>query len=161
MAPRNRSQAAKKARATASKKVTSRSAKRVTPRKAAARRGSVVAPESDAARIIAAVKRIPRGRVSTYGNVADVAGLPRRARLVGTVLKNTPASRGLPWFRVINASGRISFPPGSDAHARQRRLLEAEGVDFVGARVDLNRYGWPPREKMLDELLWGPDAIAD
>lgn len=88
--------------------------------------------------------------------MADVAGLPRRARLVGTVLRQTPASRGLPWYRVINASGRISFPVGSDSYARQRKQLEAEGVDFVGGRVDLDRYGWPSRDKMLDELLWGP-----
>jgi methylated-DNA-protein-cysteine methyltransferase-like protein len=126
--------------------------KKVTSRKTAAKR----APESDAARIIAAIKKIPRGNVCTYGGVADVAGLPRRARLVGTVLRQTPASRGVPWFRVINASGRISFPVGSDSYARQRKLLEKEGVDFVGGRVDLNHYGWPPREKMLDELLWGP-----
>lgn len=107
-----------------------------------------------AARILAAVRRIPRGRVCTYGNVADVAGLPRRARLVGTTLRQTPASRDLPWFRVINAAGRISFPVGSDAYARQRRKLEAEGVLFLGGRVDLKKYGWPSREETLDELLW-------
>lgn len=133
------------------RKKTSRHATRKS-----AKRGAVIAPDSDAARIIAAIKRIPRGKVSTYGNVADVAGLPRRARLVGTVLRNTPSSRGVPWFRVINASGRISFPLGSDAYARQRKHLEDEGVDFAGGRVDLNRYGWPPRDSMLDELLWGP-----
>jgi methylated-DNA-protein-cysteine methyltransferase-like protein len=92
-------------------------------------------PES----ILAAVRRIPRGKVCTYGNVAEVAGLPRRARLVGTVLRQTPAARGLPWYRVINAGGRISFPVGSDAYARQRHKLEAEGVVFVGGRVDLRR----------------------
>lgn len=133
-----------------SKKVSSKSANNTRSRRV------VVAPESDAARIIAAIKKIPRGKVCTYGNVADVAGLPRRARLVGTVLRQTPASRGLPWFRVINASGRISFPLGSDAYARQRKHLEDEGIDFVGGRVDLDRYGWPPRAKILDELLWGP-----
>ena len=107
-----------------------------------------------AVRILAAVRRIPRGKVCTYGNVADVAGLPRRARLVGTVLRQTPASRDLPWFRVINAGGRISFPVGSDAYARQRRKLEAEGVPFLGGRVDLKKYGWPALEETLDELLW-------
>ncbi|HEY7640967.1 MAG TPA: MGMT family protein [Steroidobacteraceae bacterium] len=106
--------------------------------------------------ILAAVRRIPRGKVCTYGNVAEVAGLPRRARLVGTVLRQTPAARDLPWFRVINAGGRISFPVGSDAYARQRHKLEAEGVVFVGGRVDLRRYGWPPRAERLDELLWAP-----
>lgn len=110
--------------------------------------------EGDAARILAAVKRIPRGRVSTYGDVADVAGLPRRARLVGTVLRTTSAR--VPWQRVINASGRISFPTGSEAHARQRQLLKREGVVFVGGRVDLKRFGWPQREVALDELLWAP-----
>jgi methylated-DNA-protein-cysteine methyltransferase-like protein len=115
-----------------------------------------VVADSDAARIIAAVKKIPRGRVCPYGVVAEVAGLPRRARLVGTVLRQTPASKGLPWFRVINASGRISFPQGSDSYDRQRRHLEAEGIDFVGGRVDLDRYGWPPRAKLLDELVWAP-----
>jgi methylated-DNA-protein-cysteine methyltransferase-like protein len=109
---------------------------------------------SDADRILAAVKRIPRGRVSTYGAVAEVAGLPRRARLVGTVLKQTRAR--VPWQRVINSSGRISFPVGSDAYRRQRAGLEQEGVVFSGGRVDLKRYGWPDREQRLDEWLWGP-----
>lgn len=116
-----------------------------------------VVADSDAARIIAAIKKIPRGKVCPYGVVAEVAGLPRRARLVGTVLRQTPASTKVPWFRVINASGRISFPQGSDSYDRQRKQLEAEGVDFVGGRVDLDRYGWPSREKLLDELLWGPE----
>ena len=129
---------------------------RKKPARKTSKRTEAVAPTSDAARIIAAIKRIPRGKVCTYGGVADVAGLPRRARLVGTVLRQTPASKGVPWFRVINAGGRISFPVGSDSYARQRKLLENEGVDFVGGRVDLRRYGWPPREKMLDELVWGP-----
>lgn len=124
-------------------------------RKAVVRK--VAVDEADAReRILAAIRRIPRGHVCTYGNVADVAGLPRRARLVGTVLRQTPASRDLPWFRVINAGGRISFPLGSEAHARQKKKLEAEGIDFVGGRVDLKRYGWPPRDQELDELLWKP-----
>jgi methylated-DNA-protein-cysteine methyltransferase-like protein len=111
---------------------------------------------SDADSIIAAVKRIPRGRVSTYGEIAELAGMPRRARLVGTVLKHAPASRELPWFRVINSSGRISLPSGSDAYARQRGKLEKEGVIFRGDRIDLKRYGWPSRDRTLDELLWKP-----
>lgn len=105
--------------------------------------------------ILAAVKRIPRGRVCTYGGVALLARLPRRARLVGTVLRTTTA-KNIPWFRVINSSGRISFPEGSDAYVRQRRKLEAEGVVFVGGRVDLRRYGWPATAASLDEFLWAP-----
>jgi methylated-DNA-protein-cysteine methyltransferase related protein len=111
-------------------------------------------PPTTAERILAAVKRIPRGRVSTYGAIAEVAGLPRRARLVGTVLRQTPATKTLPWFRVINSGGRISLPTGSDAYAKQRRKLEGEGVIFRGERVDLKRYGWPARGQELDEILW-------
>ena len=111
---------------------------------------------SDPDRILAAVRKIPRGRVSTYGTIAEVAGLARRARLVGTVLKHAPASRDLPWFRVINSSGRISLPAGSDSYRKQKRKLEAEGVIFRGDRVDMKRYGWPARDRSLDELLWKP-----
>lgn len=134
------------------RKAAKRTVKRV--RHAAAKEAPALDPP---ARILAAVRRIPRGKVCTYGDVADVAGLPRRARLVGTVLRQTPASRDLPWFRVINAGGRISFPVGSDAYRRQRSRLEAEGVVFVGGRVNLKQYGWPPRETQLDELLWKMD----
>ncbi len=117
-----------------------------------------VAPASNEVdRILAAVRQIPRGRVSTYGIVAELAGLPRRARLVGTVLKHAPSSRDLPWFRVINAGGRISLPSGSDSYARQKSKLEAEGVIFRGDRVDMKRYGWPPRDRTLDETLWKLD----
>ena len=104
--------------------------------------------------IRAAVARIPRGRVSTYGSIARVAGLPGRARLVGTVLKNSPTAVRLPWFRVINSSGRSSFPPGSAAYLEQHKRLTAEGVSWVRGRIDLDRYGWPENHS-LDEALWG------
>lgn len=134
-------------------KVAAKSTKKKTSRAAKVVEGAAGAEL--AGRIVAAVRRIPRGRVSTYGAVADVAGLPRRARLVGTVLRTTSV-RDLPWFRVINASGRISFPAGSDAYLRQRRKLEAEGIVFIGGRISLDDYGWPDRAQQLDELLWKP-----
>jgi methylated-DNA-protein-cysteine methyltransferase-like protein len=106
-------------------------------------------------KIYSAVERIPRGNVSTYGAVAQLAGLPRRARLVGTALKSLPASRKLPWHRVITASGRLAFPENSDAFLKQRGRLAREGVRMVRLRVELDRYGWPRESKTLDELLWG------
>jgi methylated-DNA-protein-cysteine methyltransferase-like protein len=105
--------------------------------------------------IYSAVERIPRGSVSTYGAVAQVAGLPRRARLVGTALKSLPTGRQVPWHRVITASGRLAFPESSDAYAKQRARLAREGVRLVRQRVDLDRHGWPRENKSLDELLWG------
>lgn len=88
---------------------------------------------------------IPRGRVTTYGQLAAAAGFPRAARLAGYALKNTPPGMKLPWHRVLNAQGKISFPPRSKPWREQRRRLAAEGVAFIGGRVDLRRYGWKTR----------------
>lgn len=99
-------------------------------------------------RIYATVDDIPRGRVATYGQVAEEAGLPRRARLVGRALRELPPERELPWHRVVNASGSIS-PRGDGSSARrQKRLLEDEDVEVnPGGRVDLERYRWRPGER--------------
>jgi methylated-DNA-protein-cysteine methyltransferase-like protein len=104
--------------------------------------------------IYAAVRRIPPGRVATYGGIAALAGVPGRARLVGTCLREAPRGIRLPWHRVVNASGRVSLPVGGAAHARQRRLLAAEGVALIPGRIPLDRWGWPAQD--LDVLLWGP-----
>ncbi len=106
------------------------------------------------ARILEVVRRIPRGCVCPYGEVARLAGLPRRARLVGTVLKTT-AEKNLPWYRVLGANGRIAFPVGSDAYLRQVARLKKEGVRLKGQRVDMQRHAWPREEESLDKLLWG------
>lgn len=90
------------------------------------------------------VHRIPPGSVATYGQVARLAQLPGYARFVGRVLKNLPAGTRLPWFRVLNAQGRISFAPDSSQYRRQQELLEAEGVVFMDRRLDLRRYQWNP-----------------
>jgi methylated-DNA-protein-cysteine methyltransferase related protein len=115
---------------------------------------TVDAAEDPAERIRAAIARVPRGRVCSYGGIARVAGLPGRARLVGTVLRNSPSKTKLPWFRILTASGKLAFPEGSEPYLEQRRRLEAEGVRFASGRVDLERYGWP-RDASLDEALWG------
>ena len=86
-------------------------------------------------RIWQVVAAIPKGSVATYGQVADLAGMPRHARLVGRTLSELPRDTKLPWHRVINASLRISLRADSDGHSVQRRRLEAEGVEFVGERV--------------------------
>ena len=96
-------------------------------------------------KVWATAKQIPRGRVTTYGQLATAAGFPRAARLAGFALKNTPPRMALPWHRVLNAQGKISFPARSRHWREQKRRLEAEGVAFVGGRVDLRRYGWKSR----------------
>ena len=91
-------------------------------------------------RIWDTVSEIPPGCVASYGQVARVAGLPGRARLVGKALRSLPEDSGVPWFRVINAGGRISLT--AEGASLQRELLEAEGVEFHGMRVNLDRFGW-------------------
>ena len=90
------------------------------------------------------VGRIPKGRVLAYGEVARLAGLPGHARYVGYVMRRLPKGSKLPWHRVVNAQGRLSFPPGSDSYKRQKSRLEAEGVIFSNERLSLKRYGWVP-----------------
>lgn len=93
-------------------------------------------------RIWAAVRRIPKGRVATYGQVAAAAGFAKQPRLAGYALHGLPRGTSVPWHRVINAQGKVSFPPRSAPYREQRRRLEAEGVVFLGGRVKLARYGW-------------------
>jgi len=96
-------------------------------------------------RIRAIVDSIPRGSVATYGQVALEAGLPGRARLVGRILAELPATSGVPWHRVVRAGGRIAVRPG-DGQRLQLRRLRCERVRFTGPdRVDLERSGWRPR----------------
>ena len=94
------------------------------------------------------VRRIPRGRVATYGQVAELAGLPGRARQVGYALHALRDGDALPWQRVINARGEVSTrsEPGMDSI--QRQVLEAEGLTFDAAgRIDLSQQQWRPRSR--------------
>ena len=103
-------------------------------------------PESTAtnrARIYTVVSLVPAGKVTTYGQVARLAGVAG-ARQVGYALAALVGANDVPWHRVINARGEISLRPGG-GEQRQRQLLEAEGVRFdPRGRVSLERYGWEP-----------------
>src|SRR5580704_7676173 len=94
--------------------------------------------------IAAVIRRIPRGRVSTYGAVAEAAGYPRCARHVSKVLNQV---RGLPWQRVLGSGGSISLP--GELGLEQRFLLQAEGVKFRGRKVDMTlcRHEFPKRSR--------------
>ena len=95
-------------------------------------------------RIYAAVRKIPRGRVTTYGAIARLAGLPRQPRLVGYALHALTSASNLPWHRVINAQGRLSLVrDGKSSGVTQAMLLEREGVRVAGgSRVSLKEFGW-------------------
>ena len=88
------------------------------------------------------VRQVPRGKVATYGQIAREAGFPGQPRIVGYALHTLPAASGVPWHRIINAHGRISFAKESGSYARQMRLLKKEGILFVKGVVDLKKFGW-------------------
>ncbi|HXJ82693.1 MAG TPA: MGMT family protein [Candidatus Methylomirabilis sp.] len=86
------------------------------------------------------VRQIPRGQVATYGQIAALLGWPRAARAVGYAMRHCPP--GLPWHRVVNASGGISLRANVSGMLTQRLLLEREGVPVRRGRVRLDRYRW-------------------
>ena len=96
-------------------------------------------------RIYGVIRRIPRGRVATYGQIAALAGLPGHARQVGYALSALVDSAGVPWHRVINARGEVSERSFPNDDGGQRALLEREGVVFhENGRTSLTRYRWRP-----------------
>jgi methylated-DNA-protein-cysteine methyltransferase-like protein len=96
--------------------------------------------------IYAVVRRIPRGRVATYGQVAELSARPGHARQVGYALHALPADTAVPWHRVVNARGAVSRRSHAGDTVEQRLRLEAEGVAFdANDRIELERYRWKPR----------------
>jgi methylated-DNA-protein-cysteine methyltransferase-like protein len=105
-------------------------------------------PSATYEHVYAVVRRIPRGKVATYGQVAALAGLPGQARQVGYALRALPDGTSVPWHRVINAQGEVSRRADSGYVRVQRAMLEEEGVLFDDAgRTSLRRWQWRPRER--------------
>jgi methylated-DNA-protein-cysteine methyltransferase-like protein len=91
------------------------------------------------------IKRIPVGKVATYGQIARLAGLSGHARQVGYALHNLPSDSDVPWQRVINSRGRLSFAEESVAWHMQKSILESEGIQFSDNNtVSMSKYQWKP-----------------
>ncbi|EQA35617.1 methylated-DNA--[protein]-cysteine S-methyltransferase, TIGR00589 family [Leptospira inadai serovar Lyme str. 10] len=91
-------------------------------------------------------KRVPRGRITSYGRIAVLLGKPRAARAVGYALNAIPKDREqkIPWQRVINSQGKISFRGDSHRAILQRKILQSEGIEFdQNDRTDFRKFGWP------------------
>ena len=87
---------------------------------------------------------MPPGKVAGYGFIADLAGLPGRARMVGKVMQTVPAEMQVPWYRILRSNGAIAFAAGSRQAKRQTGLLQQEGVVVINNRVDMKQFGWKP-----------------
>ncbi|WP_101925824.1 MULTISPECIES: MGMT family protein [Luteimonas] len=106
------------------------------------------------ARILAAIRAVPVGRVAGYGHIARRAGLPGRARLVARVLRDH-GDPDLPWHRIVRSDGRIAFAADTPGFVEQTQRLRAEGVEVVRGRVRM-----PVAATALDAAVWGPDAMS-
>ena len=96
--------------------------------------------------VISFIKKIPKGKIATYGQIAKLAGKPQGSRGVAWILHSSTLKHDLPWHRVINSQGKISFPEGTDHYFKQRRLLEVEGVHFrESGKIDLKLFQWKPK----------------
>jgi methylated-DNA-protein-cysteine methyltransferase-like protein len=109
-------------------------------------------------RIWETICEIPRGSVANYGQIAEIAGVPRGARQVGYALRHLPEGHEVPWHRVLQSSGKIAFEKGSSSYKEQGKRLMMEDVAVVAGKVDMNKYRWQPD---LDELLWKPTSAWD
>jgi len=93
--------------------------------------------------VIKWIKKIPRGKVATYGQIAALAGKPHGARGVSWILNSSSKAHKLPWHRVISGKGRISFPWGSRSFTKQKLLLEKEGIKLIDhIEIDMKKHQW-------------------
>ena len=102
--------------------------------------------DSPSKRIYEAVKKIPKGHVATYGQIAALAGYKKMARAVGNALHNNPDPEHVPCFRVVNSKGELSGEFAFGGAGAQERLLKEDGVEVTCGRVDLGKYGWFPEK---------------
>jgi methylated-DNA-protein-cysteine methyltransferase-like protein len=109
-------------------------------------------------RIWETIADIPSGNVASYGQIAEIAGIPRGARQVGYALRHLPDGHELPWHRVLQASGKIAFDKDNPAYKEQSKRLMMEDVAVISGKVDMQKYRWQPD---LDELLWKPTSAWD
>lgn len=93
-------------------------------------------------KVLKLIQSVPRGKVATYGLIAELAGRPQGSRGVGWLLHSSTRKYNLPWQRIIKAKGRLPFPEFTSGFTRQKRLLQAEGVVVEYGRVDLKKYLW-------------------
>ena len=108
-----------------------------------------IVTDSPTKRIYEAVKRIPKGRVATYGQVAELAGDKNMARAVGNALHRNPDPENIPCYRVVNAKGELAGAFAFGGEDVQAKLLETDGIPVIDGKVDLEQYGICVEEERL------------
>ncbi|UXR65957.1 MGMT family protein [Bdellovibrio bacteriovorus] len=112
-------------------------------------------------KVLSFIKKIPRGKVATYGQIAALAGKPQGSRGVAWLLHSCSESHQLPWQRVLNSKGKISFPPGTAEFKKQKKLLESEGVEFSDSnQIDMKRFQWKQKARVPAKDLRRPTMFS-
>jgi methylated-DNA-protein-cysteine methyltransferase-like protein len=97
-------------------------------------------------KVLKQIKSVPRGKVATYKQIAELSGKPQGSRGVAWILHSCSTLYKLPWHRVLNSKGKISFDRQSHNYRKQKRFLEAEGIMFSeGDQLDMKKYQWKKR----------------
>jgi methylated-DNA-protein-cysteine methyltransferase-like protein len=118
-------------------------------------------PTEFTSNVIASIKKIPRGKVATYSQIAGLAGKPHAARGVSWILNSSTKAHALPWFRVLGSSGRISIPKGSKGFLEQKKHLMKEGVAVApDGSVDLAKFQWKRKPLPVKELRLTPKMFG-
>ncbi|MNL18003.1 methylated-DNA--protein-cysteine methyltransferase [compost metagenome] len=106
------------------------------------------------AAVISLIQKVPAGKIATYGQIAKLAGKPQGARGVAWILNSSSKAHKLPWQRILNSSGKISFPVDSAEYRKQRKLLENEGIVFGdNGQIDLKKFQWKKEVKVAKKKV--------
>ncbi|MFB9886192.1 MGMT family protein [Balneatrix alpica] len=112
-------------------------------------------------RLTLVLQQLPRGHITSYGQLARLAGLGRQARWVGRWMGQQPASAGLPWYRVLRSGGQLPFPLSSPAGQAFAQPLQEEGVIVQGSGVNWQRFAWLKDHQEEEAwLLWARHALG-
>ncbi|MNJ91283.1 methylated-DNA--protein-cysteine methyltransferase [compost metagenome] len=112
-------------------------------------------------KVIGHIKKIPKGRVATYGQIAKLAGKPQGSRGVAWILHSCTVSHKLPWYRVLNSKGKISFPVATSLYKKQKKLLLQEGVAFKeNDQIDMGQFQWKKKTSPVKKPTNSPKMFS-
>lgn len=119
-------------------------------------------PSEFSKKVIALIQKIPKGNVATYGQIAKLAGKPQGSRGVAWILNSSSGAYKLPWQRVLNSKGMISFPVGSASFKKQKKLLIGEGIEFDKNNViDMKQFQWKKQATVREAAKNKPRMFSE
>lgn len=113
-------------------------------------------------KVIELIQQVPKGKVATYGQIAKLAGKPQGSRGVSWILHSSSKAYNLPWHRILNSKGKISFPEGTSEFKQQKKLLEKEGIEFDGDNeIDMVEFQWNKKSTKKKAATKSPRMFSE